>query len=110
MNTQVLFAMENIYESSKIAYGGIMVLIGMVTIFSVLIIIMLSLFAFKYFFHDLPGKKSAGAQKEAIEPAPVAVAPSSADEEIVAAITAAIAMAESESDGIKFRVVSFRKR
>ena len=29
---------------------------------------------------------------------------------IVAAIAAAIAMAESESEGIKFRVVSFRRR
>ncbi len=34
---------------------------------------------------------------------------SSADEEIVAVITAAVAMAEAESDGLKFRVVSFRR-
>ncbi len=32
------------------------------------------------------------------------------DEEIVAVIAAAIAMAESESDGLKFRVVSFRRK
>ena len=32
-----------------------------------------------------------------------------ADEEIVAVIAAAIAMAESESNGLKFRVVSFRR-
>ena len=31
------------------------------------------------------------------------------DEEIVAVIAAAIAMAESESNGLKFRVVSFRR-
>lgn len=31
------------------------------------------------------------------------------DEEIVAVIAAAIAMAESESSGLKFRVVSFRR-
>jgi Na+-transporting methylmalonyl-CoA/oxaloacetate decarboxylase gamma subunit len=33
----------------------------------------------------------------------------SLDEEIVAVIAAAIAMAESESNGLKFRVVSFRR-
>ena len=31
------------------------------------------------------------------------------DEEIIAVIAAAIAMAESESEGLKFRVVSFRR-
>lgn len=31
------------------------------------------------------------------------------DEEIIAVIAAAIAMAESESDGLKFKVVSFRR-
>ena len=110
MNSATLFAMENIYESSKLTYGAIMVMIGMLTVFAVLVIIMLCLFAFKYFFHDLPAKKVADIQKVPVESAPVAVAPSSCEEEIVAAITAAIAMAESESDGIKFRVVSFRKR
>lgn len=33
----------------------------------------------------------------------------SLDEEIVAVIAAAIAMAESESNGLKFKVVSFRR-
>ena len=32
------------------------------------------------------------------------------DQEIVAVIAAAIAMAESEENGIKFRVVSFRRK
>ena len=31
------------------------------------------------------------------------------DEEFIAVIAAAIAMAESESDGLKFKVVSFRR-
>ena len=34
---------------------------------------------------------------------------STADEEIVAVIAAAIAMAESENSGLKFKVVSFRR-
>ncbi len=110
MNIQLLFAMENIYESNKAAYGGIMLLLGMLTIFAVLVIIMLSLFAFKYVFHDLPGKKSENVQKEPVVSPPTPVAVHSCDEEVIAAIAAAIAMAESESDGIKFRVVSFRKR
>ena len=71
---------------------------------------MLSLFAFKYFFHDLAQKKNSLPKQENIDvPEPVCVAPAE-DEEIVAAIAAAIAMAESESDGVKFRVVSFKRR
>ena len=57
--------------------------------------------------------ESAEKQKKALEsepaPEPV-VATTNTDEEIVAVITAAIAMAESESGGIKFRVVSFKRR
>ena len=72
---------------------------------------MLSLLLFKFFFHDLPQKKKSVAS---VPKAPVVSEPvptvSSNDEEIVAVIAAAIAMAESESDGIKFRVVSFKRR
>lgn len=115
MNMNVLFSMETIDKASKLsfsdalAYGGIMVLIGMLTIFSVLVLIMLSLYAFKYFFHDLSSNKKAVPVKAAA-PEPVVATALNDDAEVVAAIAAAIAAAESESDGIKFRVVSFKKR
>ena len=115
MNQYVLFSMDTIDKASKLsfsdslAYGGIMVLIGMVAVFGVLALIMFSLYAFKYFFHDLSNKKKAVPVKEAA-PAEIATASVQNDEEIVAAIAAAIAAAESESDGIKFRVVSFKRR
>jgi hypothetical protein len=54
-------------------------------------------------------KKAAPKVVQSVEAAPVTVSKTN-DEEIVAAIAAAIAMAESESDGIKFRVVSFKRR
>ncbi len=38
-----------------------------------------------------------------------AYTPSDNNEEIIAVIAAAIAMAESESNGLKFKVVSFRR-
>ena len=67
-------------------------------------------FAFKFFFHDLAQKKKATPKVvQSVEAAPVTVSKTN-DEEIVAVIAAAIAMAESESDGIKFRVVSFKRR
>ncbi|MBQ8371992.1 MAG: OadG family protein [Clostridia bacterium] len=93
-----------------VGFGAQMVLIGMVTVFAVLFILWGILLLFKFFFHDLGNKKPA---KEA-EPAPVLntkVAPVyNESEEIVAVIAAAIAMAESESGGIKFRVVSFKRK
>lgn len=91
----------------KFKFGGTMLLIGMLAVFAVLFIIYLSLVVFKLFFKD-------NSSKKVVEPAvvtPVAPAPVtySNDEEIVAVISAAIAMAESESNGVKFRVVSFRR-
>jgi len=94
------------------SFGLQMLLIGMATVFSVLIIIWFALVAFKFFFHDLPARRAAESKEVAVSaPAPVSAAPVPvADGEIVAVIAAAIAMAESEGNGAKFRVVSFRRK
>ena len=95
----------------KFVYGGQMLLIGMATVFTVLLALWLALTLFKLFFHDLPmGKKKA--KEEKAEPAPVYQAPTASnDEEIIAVIAAAIAMAENECGGNKqFRVVSFKRK
>ena len=94
--------------ADKLSFGGMMLLIGIAAVFAVLTIIWLALTIFSAVFKGI----SEGKQKKALEteptPEPV-VATTNTDEEIVAVIAAAIAMAESESDGIKFRVVSFRR-
>ena len=96
-------------------------LLGILTIFAVLAILWGCLEVFKYVFYTIPERnKNGGAVKEEKPaPAPVAApAPAPApqvntDEEIVAAIIAAITAARAE-EGIPastaFRVVSFRKR
>lgn len=96
--------------SDKLSFGGMIVALGMLSIFSVLIIIMIALYLFKAFFKST-GSKAKKSQKPA-KPDPVSVAAPVPphDEEIVAVMAAAIAMAESESNGIKFRVVSFKRR
>ena len=83
----------------------------MVTVFSVLCILWIFLIGFKLLFHDLPAKRSA--KKKA---APVInviekkVESTSVEEgELIAVIAAAIAMAESDHSGMKFKVVSFRR-
>ena len=98
--------------SEILALGGQVVLIGILTVFSVLGLLWACLTVFKIVFHDMPNKKTHKpvTEKEVVEsfvaPEPVA----SQDEEIVAVIAAAIAAAESESGGlVKFRVVSFRR-
>ena len=90
-------------------FGGAILLIGMVTIFAVLTVIWLCLLLFKVVFHDLPEKKAAPAPiaNTVVEEAEVAT---NNDSEIVAVIAAAIAMAESESSGVKFKVVSFKRK
>ena len=93
-------------------FGGAMVLIGMLTVFTVLCLLWACLVVFKIVFHDLPekrAKKLADKTVDLVEAVPVAENVTSQDDEIVAVIAAAIAMAESESSGIKFKVVSFKR-
>lgn len=93
-----------------LTYGGQTVLLGMATVFAVLTIIWLALVLFKLFLYDIPLKKAAESPASADS---VSSAPISADtdeDEIVAVIAAAIAAAESESNGVKFKVVSFRRK
>ena len=96
----------------KLAFGAMMLGIGMLAIFTVLCLLWGALVIFKIVFYDMPSKK----KNESVPavPAPVAVAQApvapSADEELIAVLAAAIAMAESESVGAKFRVVSFRRK
>ena len=103
---------EKLAPLDALTYGGGVVLLGMGTVFSVLIIIWVVLACFKFFFHDL---KFVGKNKKTpvVESVPEVVAPHTTpdEEEIIAVIAAAIAMAESESaSGTKFRVVSFNRK
>ncbi len=91
-------------------FGGAILLIGMLAVFAVLVVIWLCLVLFKVAFHDLPSKKSEDAPEVSATLVPMQEAAQSTDDEIVAVIAAAIAMAESESSGIKFRVVSFKRK
>ena len=96
---------------NALLFGGSILLIGMLTIFSVLSLLWVCLALFKLFFHDIPAKRSS-VQKAV--PAPVVTVKeasvSTSESEIVAVIAAAIAMAESENNGIKFKVVSFKRK
>ncbi len=89
-------------------------LLGIGTVFAVLAILWGVLEVFRFFFYDLPNKakkteKKAEAPKQApaASPAPV-VQLQSSDDEVVAAITAAIAVV-LDRPASSFRVVSFRK-
>ena len=92
-------------------FGGAILLIGMLAIFSVLCLLWLCLTVFKFFFHDLAGKSTVKERKKAVEPVSfVSEAKETDDTEIIAVIAAAIATAESETRGKKFKVVSFRRK
>lgn len=117
MNSALLFSFTDFINNDpsltfgdKVLGAAMVLLIGLLTVFSVLILLWIALILFKLVFHNMGYKKKAkpiSEENSAPVQAPVA---SRYDEEVVAAIAAAIAMAESESDGIKFRVVSFRRR
>ena len=93
-----------------LGFGGTILLVGMVAVFAVLGLLLAALMIFNYVFHGraiTPVKSEATVSAPVIEQAPVVV---SDDGEIIAAIAAAIAMAESETTGLKYRVVSFKRK
>ena len=94
----------------KLSFGGTMVLVGMLAVFAVLFVIYLSLVIFKFAFNNVNEKKED--KSDFVLPATIVKdepAAASSNDEIVAVIAAAIAMAESEANGVKFRVVSFKR-
>ena len=92
-------------------FGGKILLIGIVTVFSVLCLIWLCLTVFKSVFQKNTEEKKSTAKAENLPAATSAPVIQSSSDEIVAVIAAAIATAESESaTGAKFRVVSFRRK
>lgn len=102
---------EPLNIADALSFGGQTVLLGMATIFAVLIIIWVALAILKVFLHDLPAKKEGKAEASPEPTAPVVPATAkTSDDEIIAVIAAAIAAAESESGGAKFRVVSFKRK
>lgn len=92
-----------------LTFGGQMILIGMATVFAVLCSLWLCLSIFKVVFTKKESEKKKTAAEAVTAPTeePVYVTD---DAEIVAAIAAAIAMAESECEHTKFRVVSFKRK
>lgn len=92
-----------------LGFGGEMVLLGMCAVFLVLSLIWAILVVFKIVFTKIEKKEKAPALAE--EPAPQVAVSNFKDGEVVAAIAAAIAVAESESDNtVKFKVVSFKRK
>ena len=96
--------------AETLLFGLKIFLIGMGAVFTALCLIWLALYVFKIVFHDLPSKKTAAPQVVAqVEETTATVEYVSSDEEIIAVIAAAVAMAESENSGAKFKVVSFKR-
>ncbi len=103
------FLLEVTKDSSfidRLTYGGFMLLLGMAVVFSVLITIWACLSIFKLYFT----KNEAKPAETVTAPVVAEAHKSSDDAEIVAVIAAAVAAAEADSDGTKFKVVSFRRK
>ena len=97
--------------TNVLIFGGAVLLIGIVTVFAVLCLLWLFLVGFRIVFYDLPEKRAKkNASSDVVTTDETSDNTVEADDtEIIAVIAAAIAMAESDSDGSKFRVVSFKR-
>ncbi len=121
MNTSTFFLADSAISqidisttSGKLSMGLQTMLLGMLIVFSVLAVLWLSLLLFKVFFYTLPNKahhqKKEPTLTAVVKEAPASMTPAAcADAELVAAITAAIAAAQSEESTARFRVVAFRR-
>ena len=100
----------------RISEGTVVLVIGMVIVFSILILLWAILqFGFKTIFYDIPNKKKAQAKivKDAPATQPAAVTPEikaeTDDTELVAAITAAIcACLNTSASGFKIKSIKRR--
>jgi len=92
--------------AERLGLGGFILLLGISVVFAVLIVIWATLAIFKLYF----SKYEAPAEATELLSVTETVKKPSEDAEIVAVIAAAIAAAEADSDGVKFRVVSFRRK
>ena len=103
----------------RVTMGFQVLLFGMAVVFAVLVLIWGILVLFRVIFYDIPNKKNASAKPAAtssteeaapeMEPVPEAVEEPESDEaEVVAAITAAVALMLDKPQ-TSFRVVSFRR-
>ena len=111
--------------TERLGIGLELLIVGLGTVFSVLLILWGVLALFKVFFYDMKNKDANPAEKKpeptpaapTAAPEPVQPAAQADDGELIAAITAAVAAyldAEAQAQGLpqcdtKFRVVSFRR-
>ena len=103
--------MEQYKEKLKIQNVFMMIGCLVLAVFAVLVLLWMCLVVFKMLMSGAatkPDKTNNLGEVPGAVMSPVAYAPTEA--EIVAVIAAAIAMAESENNGMKFRVVSFKRK
>ena len=99
------------YNLGEVAVFGLQILgIGMITVFAVLSLIWVALLVFEKVFTSRPKTEKKAESATTVPVSEAVVIEENNDEEIVAVIAAAIAMAESENSGMKFRVVSFKRK
>lgn len=98
----------------KLQYGGKMLLIGMGTIFVVLAMLWGCLELMHYLIASSKQEDTQKSENNAASPVPTSVIPApsqvaSDDDEIVAAICAAISAAQAENPQLQFRAVAFKR-
>ena len=117
MTNIMLSAAPSMDFAERMAYGLQVFVVGLGTVFAVLVILWLALVLFKVFSYDLPQKKAKKLAEEAaskveaapiVEETPISVIeePVSDDTQLIAVITAAIAASENtSSDGFVVRSI-----
>ena len=122
INSVSVLLEANMGLAERLTYGLQVFCVGILTVFAALIILWIVLLLFKVFMYDIPNRKANEKKLETeanIQKSPAAEAsaaqstdPTTAgNDEIIAAITAAISAYTSQSANAgSFRVVSYRRK
>jgi len=113
--TDITAVPEGVYD--KLMYGLNIAVIGLGTVFAVLIILMCVLYLFRLFFYTIPKRKKAEAEPvKTVKTVPVPAAPAvlktaSADDELIPVVIAAAVAAymENTAPHSKYRIRSFKR-
>ena len=100
---------NTIGAGETLVFGLKIFLLGMGAVFSALLLIYLALQLFAIFSGKKTVKEKAPVVNEKVDVVETEEIRTADDSEIIAVIAAAIAMAEEELPGAKFKVVSFRR-
>lgn len=114
--SEALATGKGVSLSEALSFGGMTTLLGLVIVFSVLVVLMIVLYLFKVIFYKDPSKQKKNSAAQAVadvqapknEPVAATASNPVAEDELIAVLTAAVA-ASLNTSTYNLRIKSYRR-